>query len=377
MKKKQYRLAFFVFFTIVFLSSTILIKEVRATSTTIQKPTNGQQFNGLLNGDYITFKFIIVGSYQSYKTYIDGQLDYSLHHVGANIQYDAKNFIDKYGRGLHTFTVSVSVSGGPSPFSIITQSVVMDSVSFTVDPPMCHFVGFGFDFDDEYSWQYRWRSNIEPFRDMLLSDRVKYIPGYFATHYDWDDDDVISILDTLDTKEKQKDIVVVLFSAHGHAVGAPPNWDAWTHSHTTTWFHELGWTPYYKGVAAIELKGWLTDLETDNLIYIMDSCHSEGFLYRGKELTNKKHVMVACEWDESAWHQLMGYDPSWSLAYRIDHMYSPFLRKMCQRFYNYYSDSDTAFDTAYNWITTNYPGWDQNPMDFNDLQTALYLCHPP
>jgi hypothetical protein len=251
----------------------------------------------------------------------------------------------------------------------------MDSVSFTVDPPLCHFVGFGFDFYDEHSWPLRWRSNIEPFRDILLSDRAKYIPGYFATHYDWDDDDIISILDTLDTKEKQQDIVVVLFSAHGHAWGAPPNWDAWTHSHTTTWLHDPEWTPAYKGVTASELKYWLSDLETDNLIYIVDSCHSEGFLYRGQELTNKKHLMVACEWDESAWHQLMGYDPSDSLADRIDQMYSPFLRKMCEKFYDYYSDTDTAFDFAYNWIITNYPGWDQHPMDFNNLQTALYLCH--
>jgi len=374
MKTKKYRLVFFVFFTIVLFSSTMLIKKVKATSTTIQKPTSGQQFNSLLNGDYITFKFIIVGPYESYKAYIDGQLDYSLHHVGVNIQYDAKNFIDRYGRGIHSFTVSVSVGGGPSPFSMTTISVVMDSVSFTVNPPLCHFVGFGYDYYDEYSWPLRWRSNIEPFRDILLSDRAKYIPGYFATHYDWNDDDVSSILDTLDTKEKQQDIVVVLFSAHGHAMAPPPTGDAWTHSHTTTWFHEWEWTPYYVGVAAIELKGWLSDLETDNLIYIMNSCHSEGFLYRGKELTNKKHVMVACEWNETSVHELKYYDPSDSLADRIDRMYSPFLRKMCQRFYNYYSDTDTAFDAAYNYVTALH-GF--HPMDFNNLQTALYLCHPP
>ena len=128
MKRKNCRFVFFVLFTVIFLSSTILINEVRATSTTIQKPTDGQQFNGLLNGDYITFKFIITGPYQSYKTYIDGQLDHLLHHVGANILYDARNFIDKYGRGLHTFTVSVSVSGGPGPLRITTKSIVMDSV---------------------------------------------------------------------------------------------------------------------------------------------------------------------------------------------------------------------------------------------------------
>jgi hypothetical protein len=375
MRTKKNKVVFFVFFTIVLFSSTMLIKEVRATSTTIQKPTNGQQFNSLLNGDYITFKFIIIGSYESYNTYIDGQLDHSLHHVGVDIQYDAKNFIDNYGRGTHSFTVSVSVSGGPSPFSMTTRSVVMDSVSFTVDPPLCHFVGFGYDYDDEHSWPLRWRSNIEPFRDILLSDRAKYIPGYFATHYDWNDDNVISIIDTLDTKEKQQDIVVVLFSAHGHAVGAPPNWDAWTHSHTTTtWPYEWGWTPYYKGVTAIELKYWLSDLETDNLIYIVDSCHAEAFLYRGQELTNKKHVMVACEWDETGGHTQKNYNPNLSLVHRINRMASLFLRKMCQSIYTHYSDTDTAFVAAYNFVTA---GYDQHPMDFNNLQTALYLCHQP
>ncbi|MCG3223955.1 MAG: hypothetical protein H7647_05780, partial [Candidatus Heimdallarchaeota archaeon] len=198
---------------------------------------------------------------------------------------------------------------------------------------------------------------------------------YFATHYDWNDDDVISIIDTLDTKEKQQDIVVVLFSAHGHAWGSPPNWDAWTHSHTTTtWPYEWGWTPYVAGVAAIELKYWLSDLETDNLIYIVDSCHAEGFLYRGQQLTNKKHVMVACEWDETSVHQVMGYDPSDSLVDRIDKMHSLFLRRMCIKFYNHYSDTDAAFNDAYAYCTSLY-GF--HPMDFNNLQTTLYLCHQP
>ena len=352
----------------------MLIKEVRATSVTIQKPTNNQQFNSLLNGDHITFKFTIIGYYESYNTYIDGQLDHSLHHEGVDIQYDAKNFIDNYGRGLHTFDVSVS-TGGPGP-SVVT-SFVMDSVSFTVDPPLCHFVGFGYDYYDEYSDEpLRWRSNIEPFRDTLLSDRAKYIPGYFATHYNWDDDDVISILDTLDTKEKQQDIVVVLFSAHGHAIYPPPS-NAWIHSHTTTWFHNIGWAPGYVSVTSVELQDWLSDLETDNLIYIVDSCHSECFLYRGQLLTNEKHVMVACEWDEDSWHEQEAYNPSWSLATRIDNMNSLFLRKMCQSFYNSYYDTDAAFDAAYDWITIERPEWDQHPMDFNNLQTTLYLCHQP
>jgi len=269
--------------------------------------------------------------------------------------------------------VSVS-TGGPGPF-IVTR-FVMDSVSFTVDPPICHFVGFGYDFYDECSSPYplMWRSNIEPFMDILLSDRAKYIPGYFGAYYNWDDDAVISILDILDTKEKQHDIVVVLFSAHGHAVLPPPLADAWTHSHTTATDHDPEWAPYDAGVAAIELKGWLSDFETDNLIYIMDTCHSEAFHYFGKQLTNKKHVMVACEWDEYSWSDLEAYNPSWPLDIRINNINSLFLRKMCQSFYNDYSNTDTAFDAAYDYVTAHY---NQHPMDFNNLQTTLYLCHQP
>ncbi|MBA7542064.1 hypothetical protein ES705_34380 [subsurface metagenome] len=258
-----------------------------------------------------------------------------------------------------------------------TRNTIIKSVEFTVNPVLCHFVGFGFDLYDEHSTMpLRWRSNIEPFRDMLLSDRAKYIPGYFDTHYDWYDGDVSDILDTLAIKEIEKDVVVVLFSAHGHAVFAPGWGDAWTHSHSTTLFPQWEWTPYFMGVTGRELKGWLTNLETDNLIYIVDSCHSEGFLYEGEYLDNKKHLMVACEWDESAWHQDMGYNPSSPLDVRIDDMYSPFLRKMCQSYYFNYYDTEQAFDVAYFYITINYPDWDQHPMDSCDLQTTLYLCQP-
>ncbi|MHA1223255.1 MAG: hypothetical protein ACTSSG_08655 [Candidatus Heimdallarchaeaceae archaeon] len=373
-KNKRVIVSFLV--VLILLNSTLLIREVSATSVTIQKPTNSQKFNSLLYGDYLTFKFTIVGSYESYKTYIDGYLDSSLHHLGVNINYDAKNFIDKYGRGTHSFTVSVSVSGGPSPFGLdqkgtTTESSVVESVSFTVDPPLCHFVGFGFDYDDEYTWSLRWRSNIEPFRDMLLSSRAKYIPGYFATDYDWDDEHVSNILNTLDTKEKQKDIVVVLFSAHGHAA-LPPPVVAWTHSHVTTTMPKIGWTPACDGVTSPELESWLSILETDHLLYIMDTCHSEDFLYEGKVLANKKHIMVACEWNEKAWHQLKDYDPSASLADRIDNMMSPFLRRLCERFYLYFDDTNTAFNKAYNHIITIRD--DQHPLNFSDLSTEVYLC---
>ena len=209
MKTKKNKLIIFVFLTIVLFSSTMLMKEVRATSVTIQKPTNGQQFNSLLFGDYITFKFTIIGYYESYNTYIDGRLDHSLHHEGVDIQYDAKSFIDKYGRGTHTFDVSVS-TGGPGPF--IATGFVIDSVTFTVNPILCHFLGFGRDTQNDY-----WRSNVLPLQDLLKEEGcAKYIPDYsYATFSSWSEETVGNKIAELDTYEVSQDVVVVLFSSHG------------------------------------------------------------------------------------------------------------------------------------------------------------------
>ncbi len=84
--------------------------------------------------------------------------------------------------------------------------------------------------------------------------------------------------------------------------------------------------------------------------------------------------MVACEWSESAWHELEAYNPSWPLDIRMNNRNSLFLRKMCQSFYNDYSNTDTAFDAAYDYVIAHY---NQHPMDFNNLQTTLYLYHQP
>ncbi len=378
MKNRKQKVYLSLIMVCLVLNSILITEIFAATTVLIDLPSSGQNYNDLLNHEYIVFKFRILGGYQSYSTFIDAQYDPDLKHVGLYIYYDVNLFISKYGRGVHTFTVSVKASGlVPEGMIEGGRSTIIKSVEFTVIPVLCHFVGFGFDLYDEYSnMPLKWRSNIEPFRDMLLSDRAKYIPGYFATHYDWNDGHVSGILDTLVIKEIEKDVVVVLFSAHGHAVLAPGWGDAWIHSHSTTWFPEYGWTPLFMGIADIELKGWHTNLETNNLIYIVDSCHSEGFLDEGEDLDNKKHLMVACEWDESAWQQDMGYNPSSPLDVRIDAMHSPFLRKMCQSYYFNYYDTEQAFDAAYNWITINYPGWDQHPMDSCDLQTTLYLCQP-
>ena len=376
MKSKKQKMFFSLIMVCLVFNSIIITEIFAATTVVIYEPQLGQNYNDLLNHEYIEFYFRIYGGFQTYSTFIDGQYDPDLKHVGVNIFYDVNLFISRYGRGVHTFTVTAKASG-LVPMGMIKDgraSTIIESVEFEVIPVMCHFVGFGYDeYDDERP--YRWRSNIETFKEILFeSDRAKYIPGYSAIHYEWFDWDVRDILETLAIKEIEKDVVVVLFSSHGHTTLFEV--DSWTHSHSNTIFG-TDWTPYYMGVTGIDLKGWLTNLETNNLIYIVETCHSEGFLEHGEYLTNNKHIMVACEYDEDSTSEARSWSSTYDLVNKIRGMHSPFLRIMCENFYYGYNTTEEAFENAYDWITIDHPHWNQHPMDSCDLQTPLYLCRPP
>ncbi|MCG3225004.1 MAG: hypothetical protein H7647_11095 [Candidatus Heimdallarchaeota archaeon] len=353
MKKNKF--VFFVFFIIVLFSSTMLIKEVRATSITIQKPTSGQQFNSLLLGDYITFKFTIIGYYESYKTYIDGQLDHSLHHEGVDIQYDAKSFIDRYGRGIHTFDVSVS-TGGPGPFSV--TGFVMDSVTFTVNPIFCHFLGFGFSIQGTY-----WRSNVLPLQDLFEEEGcAKYMLGYsYATFSSWSEVTVGNKIAELDTYEVSQDVVVVLFASHG----------------SRTWGIECpqgSWDD--KWVTPLELKNYLSCLESDNLVVIVNTCFSGVFINKLSQLTNNHHIMTSCKANEYSYQFAGSYHPSWSIQNKINHVGSYFLRHLFQEFLDGESTS-TAFSNAYTDTVSDTqrldPPRNMHPMQHCTLAQLLYL----
>lgn len=166
MKNSKQKMLFSLIMVCLVFNSILITEIFAATTVVIYEPQLGDDFDHLLNHDNIVFRFSIYGPYISYKTYIDGQLDHSLHYVGVDIHYDVNNFIVKYGRGLHTFTVSVSVSGGFTPFGanhqgVTVNSFVMDSVSFTVNPVLCHFVGFGYNEDPSLEY---WQSNVLPLK---------------------------------------------------------------------------------------------------------------------------------------------------------------------------------------------------------------------
>ncbi|MHA1419680.1 MAG: C13 family peptidase, partial [Candidatus Heimdallarchaeaceae archaeon] len=300
--------------------------------------------------------FTIIGYYESYNTYIDGQLDHSLHHEGVDIQYDAKSFIDNYGRGIHTFDVSVS-TGGPGPF--IVTSFVMDSVSFTVDPPLCHFLGFGLSIQGTY-----WQSNVLPLQDLLKEEGcAKYIPGYsYATFSSWSDDTVAAKIVELDTYEEAQDVVVVLFSSHG----------------SQTWGIECPQGILLnKWLSPTELKSFLSCLESDNLVVIVNTCYSGRFINKLSQLTNEHHIMTSCKANEESYGFAGNYHYSWSIQNKINHVGSYFLGYLYQEFLNGESTS-TAFGNAYT-DTVSYtqgliPPLNMHPLQHSTLAQLLYLC---
>ncbi|MHA1219426.1 MAG: C13 family peptidase [Candidatus Heimdallarchaeaceae archaeon] len=353
MKPKNKNL-FFILFTVVILSSIIIIKEVEATQVIILKPTEGQQFNGLNYGDSIVFRFDIYGYYEWYKTYIDGQLDQCLHQQGEDIYYDAKSFIDKYGRGTHTFDVSVS-TGGPGPLGVTGFEI--ESVTFTVNPPLCHFLGFGYDTQDDV-----WRSNVLPLQDLLREEGyAKYIPDYsYATFSSWSEDTVEDKIDELDTYEVSQDVVVVLFSSHG---------SRWSGISCPQGSGDNEW------VTPRELKGFLGCLESNKLIVIVSMCHSGVFINKLSQLTNEHHIMTSCKANEDSYFFPGDYDPSWPIQTKIALVGNWFLGYLYQEFLDGESTS-TAFSNAYT-LTVQLAQARQremHPQQHSTLTQLLYLC---
>ncbi len=249
--------------------------------------------------------------------------------------------------------------GGPSPFSMTTRSVVMDSVSFTVNPPLCHFLGFGRDTQDDY-----WRSNVLPLQDLLKEEGyAKYIPGYsYATFSSWSDDTVAAEIVQLDDYEESQDLVVVLFSSHG----------------SQTWGIECPQGILLnKWVSPTELKSFLSCLESDNLVVIVSTCHSGVFINKLSELTNKHHIMTSCKSDEESHGSSGHYNPSYSIQQKIISVGNFFLKYLYQEFLDGESTS-TAFSNAYTDTVSHTQGLipprNMHPMQHCTLAQLLYLC---
>ena len=223
--------------------------------------------------------------YLTYDVFIDGNYDQHLNNLGWGVKYvkyDAKEFITTYGRGTHTFSIYcyhgipyvLGLAEGPNPDDEIYwvneqcyRLVLADeiSVSFTVDPPLCHFLGF-WDSANETQYEY-WQSDIMALHDLLLDEtHAHYIPGHFEAIDTWSDKTVKEKIEDLDDYEKENDIIIVEFSSHGSEEGicAPQGSKLFGHNILTP----------------TELKNFLSILETNNLIVILECCDAVSVPHR-------------------------------------------------------------------------------------------------
>ena len=355
MKNRKQKMLFSLIMVCLVFNSILITEIFAATTVVIDKPQQGQNYNDLLNQEDIVFKFRIFGGYQSYSTFIDGQYEPILDHVGLDIFYDVNLFISKYGRGEHTFTVSVKASG-LVPEGVIeggTRNTIIKSVEFEVNPVLCHFVGFGY--NDDPSLVY-WQSNVLPLKDLLQEPGyAKYIPGYSYSSFWWNDDDVDDKIRELDAYETSNDIVVVLFASHGS--------DPWGIKCT----YGCGFNHW---LTPSELKSPLSVLESNNLIVIINACHSGIFIDKLSQLSNSHHIMTSCRDNEDSYGYGGDYDYSWTIETKIKRVGAYFPRFLFKALLEVNS-TFSAFLYAYAETVQTDPR--QHPQYHYNLVQSLYL----
>jgi hypothetical protein len=357
MKTRKHKMFFSLIMACLVFNSVLITEVFAVTTIDIQKPSSGQNYNDLLNHEYIEFYFRIFGGYESYSTFIDGQYDSDLKHVGVHIYYDVNLFISRYGRGTHTFTVTAKASG-LVPLGMIEGergSTIVESVEFEVNPVLCHFVGFGY--DDDPSLEY-WQSNVLPLRDLLKEPGYAYyIPGYSYYSFSWNDDDVDDKIRELDEYETSDDVVVVLISSHGS--------ETYGIKCTYGWFGNHWLKPS-------ELASPLSVLDSNNLIVIVSSCHSGIFIDELSQLSNNHHIMTSCRDYENSHGYGGGYESWWSIEVKIDNVASYFPRFLFKALLGVNS-TFSAFLYAYSETVAARPQGDQHPQDHYNLAQSLYL----
>jgi len=167
----------------------------------------------------------------------------------------------------------------------------------------------------------------------------------------------------LDTYEVSQDVVVVLFASHGSrrkGIECPQGSDNDD-----------------KFVLPIELKSFLSCLESDNLVVIVNTCYSGRFINELSLLTNVHHIMTSCKSNEQSYGFAGNYHPSWSIQNKINNVGSYFLRHLYQEFLDGESTS-TAFSNAYTDTVSDTQGLNpprnMHPMQHCTLAQLLYLC---
>lgn len=160
----------------------------------------------------------------------------------------------------------------------------------------------------------------------------------------------------LDAYETSNDIVVVLFAIHGSSF-----WNGIECPYG--WFGNHWLSPS-------ELASPLSVLESNNLIVIVNACHSGIFIDELSQLSNNHHIMLSCR-DYETSHGYGGYyDYSWTIEKKIDEVGAYFPRFLFQALLEVNS-TFSAFLYAY--IETVAIKSTQHPQDHYNLAQSLYL----
>jgi len=228
----------------------------------IISPKSGEVFRQLYNSSpnlmdmYIIFEFDIInkdGYYNYSAVTIDGEKDSNFTHIqwGRNtINYNARDFIIQYGRVIHNFTITCFRDS-----EIVSKS----SISFIVDPPLTHLIGF---------YQPTWDDIILLSQELRSRDSI-FIPGFYYYTDNWSESTVRTAIKKLDKYEEEQDVVIIAFSAHG--------------SEVLKAILCTNGTGDEASITGAELKDMINaqTLDTHNLIIIVDACNSAMLYNKG------------------------------------------------------------------------------------------------
>jgi len=389
-KKKKLLMYILLYLTIMSLVTVINKTKAAGHSLEIESPSDGMVITNAyrtalnsLEQTAIRFEFEIKNHdhyYALYETWIDGIYDKTLIDSGFNkwivyfhgvFYYDAQSFLDRYGQGVHTFslwalhpiTVTVGFAEGPGPDDDVlfingtTYRITEVSVTFTFNPPVVHFVGF-WHTDDEGEW----RDSILASRDFFESSNAHYLHGYSYTTGHWDDDKPGAIFkNNLSPAEDSNDIDIIMFDSHG-------GFNLFNKYFILCPDGVLG----DKHLTGDELKNAINNAHLDSatIILAIDTCYSGAIansFYDANII-----ILTACTSNETS--LLSGnpsdYDSSWTLAEKIYQMSSAlFFHALIQGLYHQQSLYDT-FSNIHYWAYYHDPAYPDNP-NYYDYDNPL------
>ena len=405
-KKKKLLMYILLYLTIMSLVTVINKTKAAGHSLEIESPSDGMVITNAyrtalnsLEQTTIKFEFEINNHdhyYALYETWIDGIYDKTLIDSGFNkwivyfhgvFYYDAQSFLDRYGQGVHTFslwalhpiTVTVGFAEGPGPDDDVlfingtTYRITEVSVTFTFNPPVVHFVGFWLKTNDIYTFN----CDIIPIREFFHAEHSYYLHGYTYITGDWDYTTPYSIfVNNLNPHEDSNDLDIIIFFTHG-------NMNTKDKMRCTL---PKGFTYCLK---FSKLRSYLDNaaLDSSHIIVILDCCYSGNAIscFQGSNYI----LLTACGPNETADAITSYYKSSCSLHTKIDHIASFFLRALFIGLYENETLSG-AFNNVKNydlhwWPTSSSYSHqgpikcdEQNPMSLNleQAEEIIFYYNP-